>query len=216
MKKHILTLAITLISFSHSFGQDEEYTEAMKGQLKQMASIESDANAQSVKNGFLRIAQANRTEWLPMYYAALVQTEAGLRFDVDKDVYFEEAKQYLSILKKAGASNSEITTLEGYIQMGIVAVDPDSRGASMSGQVMELFGKAIGQDRTNPRAVYLMALMEDGMAKFFGQGSEKACGMAKMSVELFEKESSKIDESSILPSWGKKNAGAFYAKCGQQ
>lgn len=97
--------------------------------------------------------------------------------------------------------------------MGMVAVDPGSRGASMSGQVMELYGKAIGQDRTNPRAVYLMAQMEGGMAKFFGQGPEKSCGMAKMSLELFEKEQEKIDESYILPSWGKENAERFYSTC---
>lgn len=213
MKKYILTLAFTLVSLSLVLAQSSDYEKAMQNQLKQMAAIESDSDAQNVKNGFLRIAQANMTEWLPMYYASLVTTEAGLRFDVDKDNYFEEAKNYLKIIKDAGASNSEITALEGYILMGMVAVDPGSRGASMSGQVMELYGKAIGQDRTNPRAVYLMAQMEGGMAKFFGQGPEKSCGMAKMSLELFEKEQEKIDESYILPSWGKENAERFYSTC---
>lgn len=213
MKKHILTLTLTLLSLSLVFAQSSEYEQAMQNQLKQMAAIESDTDAQNVKNGFLRIAQANMTEWLPMYYASLVTTEAGLRFDVDKDNYFEEAKNYLKIIKVAGASNSEITALEGYILMGMVAVDPGSRGPSMSGQVMELYGKAIGQDRTNPRAVYLMAQMEGGMAKFFGQGPEKSCGMAKMSLDLFEKEQEKIDESYILPSWGKDNAEQFYSTC---
>lgn len=213
MKKYILTLAFTLVSLSLVLAQSSDYEKAMQNQLKKMAAFESDSDAQNVKNGFLRIAQANMTEWLPMYYASLVTTEAGLRFDVDKDNYFEEAKNYLKIIKDAGASNSEITALEGYILMGMVAVDPGSRGASMSGQVMELYGKAIGQDRTNPRAVYLMAQMEGGMAKFFGQGPEKSCGMAKMSLELFEKEQEKIDESYILPSWGKENAERFYSTC---
>lgn len=213
MKKYIFTLALSLLSVSLLFAQSSDYEKAMQNQIKQMATAQSDAEAQNVKNGFLRIAQANMSEWLPMYYASLTATEAALRFDVDKDAYFEEAKKYLEIIKDAGAANSEITALEGYILMGMVAVDPGSRGASMSGQVMELFGKAIGQDRTNPRAVYLMAQMEGGIAKFFGQGPEKACGMAKMSIDLFEKEQEKIDEDYILPSWGKKNAEAFYAEC---
>jgi len=190
-----------------------EYEEAMKAQIQKMNNISSDAEAQDIKNGFLRIAQANMSEWLPMYYAALVQTEAGLRFDVDKDAYFEEAQSYLKILKDAGASNSEITALEGYIMMGMVSVDPGSRGQSMSGPTMETFGKAIGQDRSNPRAVYLMAQMERGIAQFFGQGTEKACGMFKMSLDLFEKEKEKIDENYLLPSWGYEQAKQMYESC---
>jgi len=213
MKKHILTLTFALVSLSIVFAQSSDYEQAMQKQLMQMTTIESDADAQNVKNGFLRIAQANMSEWLPMYYASLVSTEAGLRFDVDKDSYFEEAKKYLKIIQDAGVSNSEITTLNGYILMGMVAVDPGSRGPSLSGQVMELYGKAIGQDRSNPRAVYLLAQMEGGMAKFFGQGPEKSCGMAKMSLDLFDKEQEKIDETYILPSWGKDNAKAFYSNC---
>ncbi|MFC3879887.1 hypothetical protein ACFOSV_06855 [Algoriphagus namhaensis] len=211
MKTHTLTLILALFRISFSFASD--YEEAMKTQLSEMKNIQSDAEAQQVKNGFLRIAQANMTEWLPMYYAALVQTEAALRFEVDKDAYFEEAKEYLKIIKDAGAANSEITALEGYILMGIVAVDPGSRGQSLSPQVLQLFGKAIGQDRNNPRAVYLMAQMEGGMAKFFGQGPEKACGMVKMSLDLFEKEAEKIDENYLLPSWGWDNAKKMYAEC---
>lgn len=210
--KNLLSIFAFLVLISMS-AYASEYEEAMKSQISVMNQIDSDEAAQQVKNGFLRIAQANMTEWLPMYYAALVQTEAALRFDVDKDAYFEEAKSYLKIIKDAGASNSEITALEGYILMGMVAVDPGSRGQSLSPQVMQLFGKAIGEDRTNPRAVYLMAQMEGGMAKFFGQGPEKACGMVKMSLDLFEKEAEKIDENYLLPSWGWPQAKKMYAEC---
>lgn len=211
MKTFTLTFVLALFAITFAFASD--YEEAMKAQLTEMKTIESDAQAQQVKNGFLRIAQANMTEWLPMYYAALVQTEAALRFDVDKDAYFEEAKGYLKIIQDAGATNSEITALEGYILMGMVSVDPGSRGQSMSPQVLQLFGKAIGQDRNNPRAVYLMAQMEGGMAKFFGQGPEKACGIVKMSLDLFEKEAATIDENYLLPSWGWPNAKKMYADC---
>ncbi|MHA7130607.1 hypothetical protein [Algoriphagus namhaensis] len=211
MKTLTVTLALLISCFTFAVASD--YVEAMKAQLEAMEKIQSNTDAQEVKNGFLRIAHANMTEWLPMYYAALVQTEAALRFDVDQDAYLEEAKQYLKTIQDAGAANSEITALEGYILMGVVAVDPGARGQSLSPQVLQLFGKAIGQDRSNPRAVYLMAQMEGGMAKFFGQGPEKACGMVKMSLDLFEKEEERVDENYILPTWGHAQAKKMYEEC---
>ena len=78
---------------------------------------------------------------------------------------------------------------------------------------MGLFGKAISLDRANPRAVTLMSQMELGMAQFFGQGPEKACGMARMGLELFAKEQAKVDENYLLPTWGKMNAAQVAGAC---
>ncbi len=211
MKKLMLTLLIGIMGLNLALAS--EYEEAMKSQISQMRTINSDSEAQAVKNTFLRIAAANPDEWLPLYYAALTQTEAAFRFEVDKDAYFEEAQTYVEKMQAISPGNSEVTALEGYIMMGIVAVDPGSRGQSMSGLTMEKFGQAIAQDRTNPRAVYLMAQMEAGIARFFGQGPEKACGMFKMSIDLFEKEAEKVDENYILPSWGHEAAKTLYADC---
>jgi len=47
---------------------------------------------------------------------------------------------------------------------------------------MELFGKAIAQDRSKPRAVNLMSRWELGCPDFWGPVPDKACGMARMSI----------------------------------
>ncbi|HCX76982.1 MAG TPA: hypothetical protein DHU93_17945, partial [Algoriphagus sp.] len=77
----------------------------------------------------------------------------------------------------------------------------------------QLFGKAINLDRENPRALYLMAQMEYGMAQFFGSGTDKACGMVRLSLEQFEKEESIITEDYILPKWGKRSAQQMMNNC---
>jgi hypothetical protein len=97
--------------------------------------------------------------------------------------------------------------------MGKVSIDPGSRGQSLSPQVMELFGKAIGLDRSNPRAVSLMSQMELGMSKFFGSGPDKACGMARISMELFQQEETKMTESYIFPTWGKGKMVELMKNC---
>jgi len=213
MKKYILTTALSILWITLSFASESAFEEAMIKQLKSKSIIQTAEEAQDVINGFMRIAEANEGEWLPLYYAASTQTESAFRFDVNKDQFFDQA---LEITKKAAQispSNSEITALHGYILMGKISLDPGSRGQSLSPQVMELFGKAIAQDRSNPRAVNLMSQMELGMSKFFGSGPEKACGMARMSIDLYQKEEAKISDTYILPTWGKDQMIELMKNC---
>ena len=213
MKKYILTTALSILWITLSFASESAFEEAMIKQLKSKSIIQTAEEAQDVINGFMRIAEANEGEWLPLYYAASTQTESAFRFDVNNDQFFDQA---LEITKKAAQispSNSEITALHGYILMGKISLDPGSRGQSLSPQVMELFGKAIAQDRSNPRAVNLMSQMELGMSKFFGSGPEKACGMARMSMDLYQKEEAKISDTYILPTWGKDQMIELMKNC---
>ena len=59
----------------------------------------------------------------------------------------------------------------------------------------------------------MMAQMEYGMAQFFGQGTEKACGLLSASLELFEKEAANFTEDSLDPAWGKEMAEQMLGSC---
>ncbi|MBY5951939.1 hypothetical protein OU792_09710 [Algoriphagus sp. NF] len=213
MKIFNLIFAFVFISFSAFSQSNGAFETAIKSQIQAMEQIDSPESAQEVSNSFLRISEAESGEWLPLYYAALTKIETAFRFDVDKDAYFDEAIDLVQKAKEVSPNNSELTALHGYALMGKVSVDPVSRGQNLSPQVMQLYGTAIGQDRSNPRAVVLMAQMELGMAEFFGQGPEKACGMARMAEELFRKESQKVDENYLLPTWGANTAKALIENC---
>lgn len=132
---------------------------------------------------------------------------------MDKDQYFEEARMLIKPIVEEHPDNSKITALHGYIVMGQLSVDPNSRGQELSGKALQLFDKAINQDKNNPRATSLMARMEFGMAQFFGNGPEKSCGMARVALELFKDEKEKIDENYILPTWGKEQAEKLADSC---
>ncbi|WP_296701784.1 hypothetical protein [Algoriphagus sp.] len=213
MKKTILTIALAFIWISFAKAVDPAYEAAMQKQIKAMKSIPNLETSQQVTNGFIRISEAKNEEWLPLYYAAYNQIIAAFRFEVDKDQYFNQALDLITKANQIAPENSEITALHGFAIMGKLSVDPASRGQEMSPKAMQLFGKAINLDRENPRAVTLMAQMELGMAQFFGSGPEKACGMARMGLDLFKKEEAKITDSYILPTWGKENAEAVLKSC---
>ena len=213
MKKPLLSFALTITIIYSVFAGDPTYEAAMKKQLEAMKTIQSAEESQAVANAFLRIAEAKTEEWLPLYYAAFVQTMAAFRFEVNKDQYFDQAMNLVGKASKISPDNSEITALNGYILMGKISVDPVSRGQNLSPQAMQLFGKAMALDRENPRALLMMAQMEQGMARFFGQGPEKACGMARNSLELYAKEEAKVDENYLLPAWGKNQAEQLLSTC---
>ena len=212
MKNLLTSLALYALVVSLAFGQNA-FEEAMKNQLAAMKQVDGPEKGTAVKNAFLRIAEANDSEWLPLYYAALVDIETAFRFDVDKDAVLDQAIETIQQASQLSPGNSELTALHGYALMGKLSIDPASRGQSLSPQVMQLFNQAISQNRENPRAVLLMAQMEQGMAQFFGSGPEKACGMARMALELFEKEKQGVSKDFILPSWGEDSAQSLISAC---
>ncbi|TFV95951.1 hypothetical protein E4S40_06925 [Algoriphagus kandeliae] len=213
MKKYLFILAFLAVNLSNVAQADPAYESAMKSQIQAMNEITDAQASAEVANAFLRIAEANSNEWLPLYYAALTKIEGAFRFDVNKDQEFDSAIELIQEASEISPNNSELTALHGYALMGKLSLDPVSRGQSMSPQVMQLFGLAINQDRENPRAVTLMAQMELGMAEFFGSGPQKACGMARIALDLYKSESAKIDESYIHPTWGVETAEELAKRC---
>lgn len=213
MKKSLFTFALSLMWITLAFAADPAYENAMKKQIAAMKTIQTAEESQAVSNAFLRIAEAKSQEWLPLYYAAWIQTTGAFRFDVNKDQQFDQAMELINKAEKIAPNNSEITAMKGYIIMGKLSVDPMNRGQEMSPLAMQTFGKAIALDKENPRATTLMAQMELGMSQFFGSGPEKACGLARVGLELFAKEEAKIDANYLLPIWGKREAEQIVSQC---
>jgi hypothetical protein len=100
--------------------------------------------------------------------------------------------------------------LDGFIQMIRVTVDPASRGAKYSGLAMQLFGKAVGLNPENPRALSLMSQMQWGTAKFFNAPTTDACATANQALKKFETYKS---PNPIAPAWGKGMTENMVANC---
>jgi hypothetical protein len=215
MKKYTLIIALSLIGILNLMAYDSAYVKAMKSQLLEFNKAQTAEEFQSVANSFTRIAEMNSAEWLPNYYAAYALTTAGFRTEgtKEKDAFFKQAQDHVDKAIDKNGENSELVAMKGYALMGELAVDPASRGQQMSGLVMNTFGTALSYNPKNPRAMILMAQMQQGTAKFFGQGPEKACGMAKTSLQLFELEAGIVDEDSLAPKWGKELAERMTDQC---
>jgi hypothetical protein len=117
-----------------------------------------------------------------------------------KDAYLDMAKTALDKATAVKADESEIVALEGFVHMIRVTVDPASRGQQYSMMAMQAYGKALGLNPQNPRALGLMAQMQFGTAQFFKQEPTEACETAKKAVVAFENAK---PASAVAPAWGK-------------
>jgi hypothetical protein len=216
MKKYSLAIIAMMLISLMTEASNEAYEKAMGKELQQMKNAKSPEDLQKVANGFSRISEMMPEEWLPDYYTALALANAGFRSQggmTEKDTFFAKAKKHVDKAAKKSPNNSEIVALQGFITMGELSVDPNSRGQHLSGVAMQTFGKAVDLNRQNPRAIMMLGQMELGMAQFFGQGPEKACGLIHTSLELFEQEAATKEEGTLLPTWGKEMALQIKESC---
>ncbi|MBP9105004.1 MAG: hypothetical protein KBF82_14160, partial [Chitinophagaceae bacterium] len=125
MKKIIAVIAILA---TISVNAQSKYEAAMKKNFIQMDSAKTTADHQAVSAGFERIGDAEKTQWLPYYYAGLALTTAGwMDSKLDKD---QNAEKIKSLCDKAealttdNADKAEILTLRNMTATQQMLVDP--------------------------------------------------------------------------------------------
>jgi hypothetical protein len=214
MKRTSITLFGILLSVL-ALAQSEKYYETMGKTIAELYATKDPSGYDAVINKFVRIGQAEKSQWEPYYYAALGQSfhATGIEDPAAKDAQLDKALNTLSEAAKLSANNSEILSLEGFIWMLKLGVDPGTRGQAYTGKIMGLFGQAMALDPQNPRAVLFMGQMKYGTAQFFGAGTDEACGLVQKSIALFENYQPK---SPISPMWGKSSAVGYAQRCGNQ
>src|SRR2546423_4916057 len=175
MKTTILSVIITCFCIT-AIGQSDKYVSAMKKNIDMLDSALSKGNTKELANNFERIADAEKTQWLPYYYAAYCNV-LSTYIEKDKTKVDAEADKAEELIAKAevlAGENSEIDVIKSMIASAHMMVDPQSRymtyGPTSSGYIQ----KAQKLDPSNPRPVYL-----DAQAKFytpaaFGGGKDVA------------------------------------------
>src|SRR5437588_12599638 len=114
MKKVFLFIAI--ISFSNTlFAQSEKYVAAMKKNIAMLDSALIKGNTAELANNFERIGDAEKTQWLPYYYAAYCNVlTTYLEKDKTKvDGIADKAEMLLNkSIELAGKENSETSVIK--------------------------------------------------------------------------------------------------------
>ena len=207
MKKIIAVFALLTTILVNA--QSAKYAEAMKKSLSQFDSAKTTQDFQSLSASFERIGDAEKTQWLPFYYAGLALSTAGWAdTKLDKD---ENAEKIKALCAKAEAieKNAEIYTIRNMAATQQMVVDPQSRWMTYGQEAATALQKGKELDPNNPRLYYLDAMNIFSTPEQFGGGKEKAKPLFEKAVSLFKTENPK----PMYPHWGQKQAEDKLAEC---
>jgi len=212
MKRVILSLTILVASLA-VFSQSEKYTAAMQKNITELDGAMQKGNFAELANNFERIADAEKTQWLPYYYAAYA-TVSSTYMEKDKskvDGIADKAEQLIAKAETlAGGENSETCVIKSMIASAHMMVDPQNRWQQYGQISAENIAKAKKFDAANPRPVYLEAQGKFYTPEEFGGGKAVAKPVFEKALAMFD---GFKPASSISPSWGKPATQYFLAQC---
>jgi hypothetical protein len=206
--KKMLFFAALLIGLACQ-AQSDKYVAAMQKNIPLLDSAKSIDQLQSLAGTFDRIGDAEKTQWLPYYYAALAQTWIGWNPDAkDKDANSQKINAYLA-KAEAIEKNAETYAVENMSATQQMLVDPQTRYMTNGKDAAEALQKGLALDPNNPRLYYLQGMSLFGTPPEFGGGKDKAKPLFEKSVALFKAAQPK----PLYPTWGGKQAEDMLAKC---
>lgn len=213
MKRIMLSLAIAVVCLAAN-AQSERYKAAMEKLVPAIDTTRSIAGLTELANSFERIAEAEKTQWLPYYYAALANVNsANVLFTTGQteqiDPLTDKAVPLLAKAEELQKDNSEIFCLKKMWNTAKMMADPQNRYMTYGPAAAEALAKAKQLNPENPR-VYLL----EGQDLFFTP--EQFGGDKQEAKKRFEESLKKFESykpaDSISPNWGKGQAGYFLSQ----
>ena len=212
MKKLLLIAGGCFVMLS-SFAQSEKFTAAMKKNLAELDSaFKNPAYLLTLANNFERIASAEKTQWLPYYYAAFCQVNNGF-MEKDKskiDAIADKATELINKADSLSPGNSEISCIKSMIASCHMMVNPMQRWQEYGAESNENMEAAMKQDPTNPRPFYLKGQGLKYTPDQFGGGCKTAVPVLETALEKF---TAFKPASELHPNWGKEIAQQIVDGC---
>jgi hypothetical protein len=204
-----LILSILMLAGICGYAQSEKFIPAMQKNIALLDSAKTSENYNAVAAGFERIANAEKNQWLPYYYAGLALSINGwMDTKLDKDANSTRIKEFCD---KAAAinDNGEIYALRNIAATQQMLVDPQTRWQTYGKEAAGALKKGMELDPQNPRLYYLQGASLFNTPEQFGGGKAKAKPVLEKAMQLFDSTTIK----PLYPQWGKDITAQMLAQC---
>jgi len=206
--KTLLLPVLMLISIT-VFSQSDKYTQAMQKDLVLLDSAKTAADLNAASAAFERVGDAEKTQWLPYYWAAMAKVRIGwMDNSVDKDKLANEVKA-LCAKGEAIDDNAEFATIRNMAATQQMLVNPQERWQTYGQEAAAALQKGMQMSPNNPRLYYLQAMSVFNTPEQFGGGKEKAKPIFQKAVDLYKVQ----EKKPLYPTWGAELADSMLAKC---
>ena len=224
--KHLL-LATAIIFSVAAQAQSDKYMDAMKKNLSMYDSAKKGNDLENLSATFVRIGDAEKTQWLPYYWAALSLASEGWKYYPDEKGIIELKADDLSgtmtglagrvtaLLDKADAlttaneDKSEILVVRSMVATQQMLIDPQSRYMTFGAESGTDLEKAKSLNPNNPRVYYLQGMALFGTPEQYGGGKAVAKPLFQKSVDLGKAEQPK----PLYPHWSLQMSEPMLAAC---
>jgi tetratricopeptide (TPR) repeat protein len=205
MKTSIIIIALFISSL---VAAQSSYEQGMGKSL----GLWGEGKAQEASDLMQRIASAEKNNWLPNYYVALINTAESFNPANKEKVtaLVAKAQDALDNATVISPNNPEIMVVQAMLYTVILLQDPMTNGAKYSGLAMEQYNKALSIDPDNPRVVFSKAEFEIGSAKYWGTDTKPMCEQIAKSIQLF---ANFKPETVFSPKWGLDRAQEASKSC---
>ena len=196
---------ITFVLFSMSLAgfSNETYQKAMSQSIEKLFQATTISEYVEIANQFERIAQIEKAEWLPLYYASYgyIMISFQETDNEKKDAYLDQAQKFLDQALAIDPKESELHMLQGFLYPSRINIDPMTRGMMYMEKMNTALDKALELNPDNPRVYFLRATMTFHMPEAYGGGAAKALPFYKTADEKFR---IYMPKTSLSPNWGKE------------
>jgi len=217
--KKVLAFGLAFVLLVNAHAQSEKYVKAMEKLMPSVDTLWDGDKLKELSNSFERIAEAEKTQWLPYYYAALTRVNAGYALAMNggsmggnASVTDPEADKAEALLNKADAlspDNSEIYIVKKLIATLRLLGNPMSRAMTYGPIAAEALEKARTLDPNNPRVYLQQGLDKMNTPEEWGGSVVEGKKILEDAVKKFE---AFKPLSSIHPNWGLATARYFLAR----
>jgi hypothetical protein len=214
MKKYLLSVVVILAA-NFCFAQSEKFMKAMEPLVAAFDTTTNREELNVLSNSFQRIAEAEKTQWLPYYYAALSTINAAYTYAMDGsfgdksadiDPLADKAELLLKKADELNNNNSEIWVGKKMLASLRMMANPMARFQQYAPIAAEALETAKKLNAENPR-VYIL----EGQDLYFTPeqfGGDKAEAKRRFETAL-EKFRVIRPENSIVPNWGLRSVNYF-------
>lgn len=212
MKKLIFAVIITA-STTFGFAQTK-YESAMTEKISKIEQHLKTDDFQTLSNDFTRIGNAEKTQWLPYYYAAFAQIQKGRILMREQkmselDAVAAEAQKSLDKAMELSKDNAELYILQKMIHSLKMMVNPMERYMTEGSLAAENLAKAEKLDAENPRITLLKAEDTYFTPEQFGGSKTKGLELFQKALDQFKVYKT---ASALHPNWGKAEAEYFLSQ----
>lgn len=204
-----LIIFLCLLSASAPKAQTANFETSITDAANYFNHIANETQYSIALKQFKVLSNTYPNEWLPKYYAALVQFKIALLSKNDMDNQADIAIDWINKCKQLQI-NDEILCAESLAYTIKMQVNPAWRWFSYKDRIYGSLQKAKKINPNNPRIYVLESSLQYNLPKVLGGGCNKALPLAKQAEKLLNLE---VGKRKYLPSWGFTSINEILTNC---